>query len=685
MKYSILPLLICFISFSSSAQIKQCGTDEMHQRLYMGFPGIHNKVIQNNIELEQFTANYSLNPEAKASVLYTIPVVFHIIHNYGIENISDAQILDQINVLNEDFQKLNADTSSIAPAFQSIAADCQIEFKLAKIDPLGNCTNGITRNASPETYIGDHAVKSIVHWDPSKYLNVYICADAAGLAGHALVPSAADTLPGWDGIVLAHDYCGSIGTSSPFTSTVLTHEIGHYLNLQHAWGGNNVPGFPYLPVADAGNCAFDDGVLDTPETIGWQVCNLSGTSCSSLDNVQNYMEYAYCAIMFTEGQKVRMHASLNSSIANRDNLWSTPNLLATGVNDSSVFCKTDFTYSDNVVCAGDTIWFADASYNFVTSRMWTFSGATITTQSDSLTFAVYGTEGIYDVKLVSTDGTNSDSLIELQLITVLPSAGSNWFISEGFESALSLPNLDWYINNPDGSVGWEVNNSVGYEGSSSAYINNLGAGTGQTDDLVSYPIDASGLTDIELEFKYAYSKASSLSADNLKVYVSNNCGDSWVIRKSISTFDLATVPDTLISSFSPANQTEWKSVSITNIAAAFFVDNLMVKFAFTSGNGNNIYIDNINLFDPNTIGTREFSKSDFKIYPNPSNGNATILLPTGFKVSKHEILNVNGQLIYSASYGSTDDEIVIKDLNPGWYTVRISNEDQFFSLPIIVY
>jgi len=651
----------------------------------MGFPGIHNKVIQNNVELEQFTANYSLNPEAKSAVLYTIPVVFHIIHNYGIENISDAQILDQINVLNEDFQKLNADTSSIAPAFQSIAADCQLEFKLAKIDPLGNCTNGITRNASPETYIGDHAVKSIVHWDPSMYLNVYICADAAGLAGHALVPSAADTLPGWDGIVLAHDYCGSIGTSSPFTSTVLTHEIGHYLNLQHAWGGNNVPGFPYLPVADPGNCAFDDGVLDTPETIGWQVCNLSGMSCTTLDNVQNYMEYAYCAIMFTEGQKTRMHATLNSSIANRDNLWSPANLIATGVNNPSVLCKADFTYSDNVVCVGDTIWFSDVSYNLVTSRAWTFNGATVTNQSDSLTYAVYAAAGSYDVKLVASDGANSDSLTELQLITVLPSAGSDWFISEGFETAVSVPNLDWYVNNPDGAAGWEVNNAVGYDGSSSAYINNLGAGTGQTDELVSYPIDASGLTDIELEFKYAYSRESSGSADNLKVYVSNNCGNSWVLRKSITTFDLATVPDTSITSFTPADQTEWKSETITNITSAFFVDNLMVKFAFTSGNGNNIYLDNINLFDPNTVGNREFSKLDFNIYPNPTNGNATIDLPSGFKASGIEVLNVNGQLVEVKSANASARQIDLNGLSPGWYLVKVSNGEQVVSLPLIVY
>src|SRR6202007_3206756 len=131
----------------------------------------------------------------------------------------------------------------IIPQFKGIAADLEIEFRLAQKDPAGNCTNGITRHASTETYSGSQKVKDIVHWDPTKYLNVYVVQNAAGLAGHCVWPGDADTIPQWDGVVLGYNYVGSIGQSNPTQSVVLSHEIGHYFNLQHTWGGNNVPGF----------------------------------------------------------------------------------------------------------------------------------------------------------------------------------------------------------------------------------------------------------------------------------------------------------------------------------------------------------------------------------------------------------------------------------------------------------
>lgn len=678
-----LLLILLATPFAFAQELLHCGTDEMHQRLFMGFPELHDKIIQNHNDLEAFTQAYQPNTEAKAGVLYTIPVVFHIIHNYGAENISNDQIYDQMAILNEDFQKLNPDTSAIVAAFQSIAADCQLEFKLAKLDPLGNCTNGITRNVSMETYTGDHGVKSIVHWDPSMYLNVYICADAAGLAGHALLPASADTIPNWDGIVLRHDYCGSIGTSDPFRSTVLTHEIGHYLNLQHTWGGNNVPNFPYLPVADAGNCAFDDGVSDTPLTIGWQTCNLAGNTCSSLDNVQNYMEYAYCANMFTEGQKTRMHATLNDTIANRNNLWSPGNLAATGISVPETLCEVDFDQTKVVACVGDTIWFSDISYNAVTNRNWEFNGATINTQTDSMTFAVYNTPGAYGVKLVCSDGVNTDSVEKANLLTILPASGSNYFINEGFESAVAIPNTDWYTSNADEAVTWELNNTIGYDGSNSVYISNFGANPGQKDELISYPVDASGLTAVELEFKYAYAKTGALSSDNLKVYVSNNCGETWILRKSISTFALATMPDTVPTAFTPANQSEWKTETVTNIISSFLVDNLQIKFTFESGGGNNIYLDNINLYDPNTISVPEIDQNGISAYPNPTRDLLNLKISGSQQIESVEYWSLAGQLLKRKN-GVTTSQLDVSWLKNGSYILRVKTTSGIQVVPFNV-
>ena len=251
---------------------------------------------------------------------------------------------------------------------------------------------------------------------------MYVCDQAAGLAGHALLPSAADTIPQWDGIVMQHSYVGTVGTSDYFRRTVLSHEIGHFLNLQHIWGGNNVPNYYYLPVAQSGNCAFDDDVADTSLTIGWQSCNQSGTSCSSLDNVQNYMDYSYCARMFTQGQKDRMHACLNSTIANRNNLWSPTNLIATGTDDISFqLCTANFEIDKRIICAGETINLIDVSRHGVTGRTWTINGGSATSLSDSLVSVTYNTPGTYSITLSVTNGIQ-----RYYIYRCYSSIASNW-------------------------------------------------------------------------------------------------------------------------------------------------------------------------------------------------------------------------------------------------------------------
>jgi hypothetical protein len=413
---------ILLVNFLSAQNKPFCSTDEMQVQLFENQPelkkGFHRANAQLQKDLELFRKKGSSSSIEKSDALYIIPVVFHVIHTYGPENISDDQILDGLRQLNIQLRKQNADTNQILEAFKSRAADTQIEFRLAQKDPDGNCTSGITRTFSPLTHIADHSVKSLIHWPPNKYLNVYICAEAAGLAGHALLPAAADTIPQWDGIVMQHAYVGTFGTSEFFRRTVLTHEVGHYLNLQHIWGGNNVPNYYYLPVAQAANCGFDDEVEDTPLTIGWQSCNLSGNSCGSLDNVQNYMDYAYCALMFTEGQKERMHACLNSSVAGRNNLWSPQNLIATGVVDNESLCSADFVVSKKLICEGETVTLTDLSRHLVGNRTWEGEGITFSSNSDSVVVASFSAPGIYNVRInVSFQGTSLSS--DFQQIQVL--------------------------------------------------------------------------------------------------------------------------------------------------------------------------------------------------------------------------------------------------------------------------
>src|ERR1051326_1012619 len=136
---------------SFAQELKYCGTDEMVRQAIANDP----QLALNQQQLEQYTEAYrQQNPDVQSvpSPIYYIPIVFHIIHEYGAENISDAQIEDEVNILNRDYFKLNADTSAIVPQFQSIASDAGIQFRLARKDPNGNCTTGIDRIVSPLTY-----------------------------------------------------------------------------------------------------------------------------------------------------------------------------------------------------------------------------------------------------------------------------------------------------------------------------------------------------------------------------------------------------------------------------------------------------------------------------------------------------------------------------------------------------
>ncbi|MCK6650729.1 MAG: hypothetical protein L6Q66_13820, partial [Bacteroidia bacterium] len=211
----------------------KCGTSQAHQKVYAQYPELLQAEMDNNVLLSQIIQS---NKQMKAAEqVYTIPVVFHVLHINGSENISDAQIQDQINILNRDYRKLNADTAAVVPAFQGIIADCKIQFALAKIDPNGNCTNGIDRIYSHKTENANDDSK-LNPWPRDKYLNVWVIKtmESVGTAGYAYYPSATSTyLAPKDGIIIIHQYIGSIGTANVTNSRALTHEIGHWLNLSH--------------------------------------------------------------------------------------------------------------------------------------------------------------------------------------------------------------------------------------------------------------------------------------------------------------------------------------------------------------------------------------------------------------------------------------------------------------------
>jgi PKD repeat protein len=280
------------MSVSAQHDHFNCKTTEMHELAKRNNPDIARHEQERDEFLANFLANYD---ERDLNDTVIIPIVFHVIHQGGVENISDAQILDQMRILNEDYNKLNADTSVVLAPFRAIIANCHFEFRLAQVDPYGNCTNGIDRIYSPETNIGDDGSK-LNPWMRDRYLNVWVVNTMEnGVAGYAYYPSATIDYPmaTVDGIIILHDYIGSIGTANPNRSRALTHEIGHYLDLAHTWGSTNDP-----TVA----CG-DDAVADTPLTKGHDNCtqnDLWDFTCNALPADTTY-RYKFTDVTPTSG------------------------------------------------------------------------------------------------------------------------------------------------------------------------------------------------------------------------------------------------------------------------------------------------------------------------------------------------------------------------------------------------
>lgn len=678
----IISYLVIFLN-NGIAQTTFCSWYEADQKAERENPD----ALKAKQELDEFTSEYISKKEI-SEIVYIIPVVFHVLHNYGSENISKEQILDAVRILNEDFRKLNPDTTDIIPEFQGIAANSNIEFRLARIDPNGNCTDGIVRVVTPMTYNADDDSKlESPAWPRNKYLNIWTVASIeSGAAGYSYYPSSVSGSWGLtrDGVMILSTYTGSIETGYSGTSRALTHEVGHYINLPHPWGNSNSPGL-------SSNCTIDDGVGDTPNTIGHTSCNLYAVTCGTLDNVQNYMEYSYCCRMFTEGQKARMRAALNSSVSGRNNLWTQANLIATGTDDNyiSQICQPqpEFTASPLYGCNGLTVQFYDLTWNTdtITSRNWTFPGGTPSSSGDENPVVTYDTEGSYNVTLSVSNPAGTNQVSRTDLIHVQNTAtGETIPWNEGFEFS-AFPShpvesyKDWEIYG-DGSILWQRITSVSASGNASLMYDNINNSAELTSTLVTPNLLLAGSNHSNyVKFKVAYAQIDGNSNDKLWIFLSSNCGASWALRYNKYGSNLATNGGVYTSNFIPGPG-DWRQESFSLSAIFQNKPYLRIKFVATSGNGNNIFIDDINLDVVSGISGQTLSeKYGIGIYPNPVTNQSVIVfgLDNEETVSL-ELFDIVGKRLstYSGKFNHGYHELLLNEifnciLETGWYSVKV--------------
>ncbi len=298
--FLFVALIIPVTTIQSQNQTEKCGTME-----YL------NWLIQQYPELEQILANMELETERElqrdpdylsSETVTVIPAVVHVIWNNSAQNISDAMIESQIEVLNEDFRRMEGTNGWNT---DPVGDDTKYEWRLATVDPNGNPTNGITRtqtsvssfpygNSMKYTSSGGHDA-----WPSQNYLNIWVCNLSSGLLGFATFPGGN---PALDGVVILYS---AFGRNSPFypyhMGRTTTHEIGHWIWLYHTFQNGCSPPGDYC----------DDTPYISGSTFG---CPIGSSSCSTPNMVENYMDYSddLCMNIFTIDQDDRFDVAINT-------------------------------------------------------------------------------------------------------------------------------------------------------------------------------------------------------------------------------------------------------------------------------------------------------------------------------------------------------------------------------------
>jgi PKD repeat protein len=631
-----------------------------------------------------------------------IPVVVHVLHAGGPENISRAQIIDQLSKGNLDFSFSNTDKLNIPAQFDSIAGNPNIEFRLATKDPLGNCTDGINRVYTPKTEEARDQTdfKRISVWDRSKYLNIWVVSTISNFTpfgtvlGYAQFPYTFNNqVPSTstDGIVLIHNRTGTTGTAAGTVGRTFTHEVGHWLGLRHIWGD-----------ADCG----DDGVEDTPfhkqENFGCYnfpkeaTCYSLTENSTAQDTIQrfiigemfnNYMDYTNdnCMNMFSKGQVDVIDFVLND-ISFRRTLWQNENTIQTGTRDedltspcapppiADLWSRTgsNLYFTKKLICAGNSLAFRDGSYGSATTqqteRTWTLSGASSQNPIGATPSVTYPTPGIYDaaISVSNTNGTSSKVRSNYVQVSSTTADDSNWMYFDSFEYNSMWDKGKWVIINEgkDGN-GWNIapSNASGYKSGKVMRMKNTEGLPRERFYLISPSYDLTTVNSPELTLHYAYGPRSNQpfiverQQDQVRFYVSTNCGESWSLRPFTrsGTSSMKTVLEgadlntagLYANGFAPNSDDQFRSITI-DLASQTNASNLRFMVEFTSGGpwGNDFFVDHLTIRNKTTNIDNNQVENDVKLFPNPANEFTNLLfnMPEAGNM-QIQLFDITGRLV----------------------------------------
>jgi len=650
----------------------------------------------------QFNSSRMLTADHVLQVV-TIPVVVHVIWHDPSENISDAQIFSQLDVLNEDYRKLNADTGVVRPLFAPLAGDAQIEFCLAQRDPQGNASNGITRTYSVVPDWGcDDSMKYSANggadgWPGADYLNIWVCKlNCAN--GYAYYPGTPDPI---DGVVVHYYVFGRTGNVAPgYHGRTGDHEVGHYLGLYHT--------FDYTGLcegSDTSTCATEgDYVCDTPADINPDfgcppfVNDCADTPVDNPDQTENFMDYGDddCRVMFTLGQIDRMRGYVfTDRISLLTSLGCVPplgNYFDVGVlaleEPAEEICEgttTPVIRISNTSNANLTSLTVDYEIDSsgVSSLLWTGNIAAGT--SDTITLSPVSLfSGIHTLHIilsnpngqVDQNAANNSGDFQIEVI----STGLTIPFAEGFESS-GFPYPHWSVEDPDNHYGWEQTFLAGaYSNASMRTRNFYNQDRNTFDGLLTPKYNLTGYPAAALTFDVAYSDPNStFYSDTLRLLYSLDCGLTWTVFWQDGGTSLSTAPAPIVFSEFVPDSTQWENHLVT-LNQFLGAPLLSLKFENKNGWGNDMYVDNINLSIPTSISNSHID--EIEIYPNPAETFVRIKnISSSQSVS---VINMVGEkMSLPINILSSQINIDVRTLASGIYLIRINSRDEHLSRSFI--
>ena len=602
-----------------------------------------------------------------AATVMTIPVVVHVIHSGQAigtaPNITDAQVQSQITVLNQDFRKMSGTRGG--ESTNPVAADIEIEFVLAKVDPNGNPTNGIDRVAFiQESWAGrdtdiDLIVKPATIWDPTQYLNMWTLNISDDILGYAQYPNSSglqgindyEGAANTDGVISSYDVFGSSDISSTFLladlydkGRTMTHEVGHFLGLRHIWGdgkGNEKKNIP--------DCNASDYCADTPQA-GWEhyTCGIFDTCTSKAGNdmVENYMDYTNdaCMNIFTQNQKDRIMVVMANS-DRRSSLKNSTKGTAIPLFQNDAEVKIENTNSkvdtQNVTCNTPP-----ASNKKVSI----YNRGTSTLTSVSLNYNING-------------GANQTY---------------NWTgsLAQDKSAIVTLPNSIAY-----GTLSVSVATTNG--GTDQRTGNNSSTATFSSPALpTNYTVNTYTFT-LQQDFYGSETTWSINNSAGIPVYSGGPYTDQDTMPTIIT--ENLTLASNQCYTFT-INDSEGDGIccGIDNGDGYYSVKSTDGSITVLSGSDFG-YIDTKS-FTTNTLGTNEFETSnDIYLYPNPTKGTLNINIPSNFGLpNSYTISNVLGQKISQKEVSKEADLTVnTSTLSNGIYFITVVKEGQKKTLRFI--